>query len=300
MGSKNVLRWSLLESWSNERAWFLGVLYGDGNVYKSPKYSRVSLCGSLSTTTRWIALVAPYKAPQEFKRSPGIYQVYVDSVELVSWFEREMGICGPKSDILVWPKDLPDEFRVSFLRGVWDTDGSLFIEARPKGRGNPAPRAKLAMNARGFVERVRSELELLTGVPPVALGLYKKISELKYGNISAMLVADLLYKNAPEHLRNEDRYEAYLRMCVMRGQLEDATCACGEPVEREGCCTACWYSKREYRTGSGTVCSCGKSPVLAKGLCSACYNRERRTRVRAANFFGPVVVFPPDDVGLSA
>lgn len=257
----------------------MGVLYGDGNVFRGPSYSRVSASGSHSTTHRWIALIAPFKEPKEFKSSPGTYQAYIDSVDLVEWFEGHMGICGPKHDNLEWPKGLPHKLKVHFLRGVWDSDGSLFIERRrhKRAKGNDSPGAKVGMNAEGFIYRVRSELEKLVGVERVKVSKDGKMREIKYHGAPAMRVADFLYADAPEHLRNEDRIEAYRELCKLRDSLEAISCLCGKPVEREGLCTACWYARRPYKTGPSTVCLCGKSPVLAKGMCSACYSQARRS-----------------------
>jgi hypothetical protein len=95
-----------------------------------------------------------------------------------------------------------------------------------------------------------------------------------------MKVADYLYADAPEHLRNEDRYEVYLRMCALREQIHDAACPCGRRVTHEGRCQRCWWAARGRKTGPGTICACGKSPVHGRGLCVACYNRAIRAERR--------------------
>jgi hypothetical protein len=273
----------LLLSWSPEKAWWWGVLLGDGNVYEGTKDWRVSACGSLSTTRRWVQLVAPEnlgpRNPQEFKRSLGTYQCYVNSKALVDWFKAQ-GICGSKSDTLVWPEDLPAEFKVHFLRGLWDTDGSLSIwDRRAHGKkGNSERKAGFGCKAVEFVQRVRFELEcVLPGLPHVADYWSAGTQKFSYGGTTAQRVADYLYAEAPEHLRNEDRVEVYQQMKALGEDIENACCPCGAAVEKEGWCTACWWANRLHKTGEGTVCACGKS-VLAKGLCSACYSREVRVR----------------------
>lgn len=284
----SMIRWQLLEKWSAEKAWFTGVLYGDGNVFRGDRYSRVSVCKSYSLAYRWIQLIYPGREPQELKLSPGTYQAYVDSVDLVSWFEREMGICGPKSDSLEWPEGMPTELDVHFIRGLWDTDGSLGIERRrrKRARGNDAPLASLSMNAGDLVRTVRSRLEANVEVGRVAITRDKRVRGIGYSGSPAMKVANWLYANAPEHLRNEDRFKKYQEMCSLWESIRGALCECGEPARKEGLCARCWYKRRGSKTGKGTVCSCGNSPVLAKGMCSACYNRERRAKAsyrRAAN-----------------
>jgi hypothetical protein len=280
----------LLLSWSPEKAWFLGIIYGDGNIYRNPPSGdyRVSACGSKSTTTRWIALLDPSRTPLEFKRSPGTYQTYVNDKGLVEWFEREMGMCGPKADSLVWPEDLPLELERDFIRGLWDSDGSIFIESRRhrKARGNDTPRAKYDSKCESFVVSLERCLRRNLNLPVVAVPKETKVIRgrsaswytLKYGGRSAMLVADWLYKEPPPHLVNDDRLDMYRVLCRLRDVVDEALCVCGELPTHEGFCQKCWWVNHGKTTGVGIVCStegCGKS-VVAKGLCTACYNRLRR------------------------
>jgi hypothetical protein len=271
---------SFLDTWTPEKAWWWGILLGDGNVYSSRGDNRVSVCGSASTVRRWLDLIAPWKEPKEFTRSPGTFQGYVHSKELVAWF-KERGICGRKCETIVWPDDLPEALISHFLRGLWDSDGSLSIwDRRAHGKkGNPEAKASFGCMSRTLVEQVRVAL-VLAEAPLVAITPSAKMYKVSYGGTSAMRVADYLYVDAPEHLRNDDRVEVYQRMCALRDQLADAACACGRPVTREGKCQACWWEARGRTTGVGTACACGKSPVRGRGMCSACYSRAYRT-VRA-------------------
>lgn len=275
------IRMVLLDSWTPELAWWLGALYGDGNVYRGKADYRISLVGSLSTTRRWLALIRPGAVPREFKHSVGTYQAYVNSKVLFEWFERR-GVSGPKAHSLAWPNDLPQEHKVHFLRGLWDTDGSLSIHPRKPHKGNPEVKARFSTSTESFIVRVREELRVQLGVGHVAVcppdrGVYV----ISYSGSAAMEIADALYRDVPEHLRNEDRYQVYLRMVALRDQIQDMTCPCGRPATHEGRCQRCWWELHGRKTGAGTVCSCGK-PILARGLCSACYTRQRRRGLTGA------------------
>jgi hypothetical protein len=273
------------ETTTPERAWWFGVLLGDGNVFQTPHDARVSVCGSLSTVTRWLALLDSPLKPQEFKRSKGTYQGYVNSKIFVEYLRDVWGLCGPKAGDLPWIAFAP-EHEVHFLRGLWDTDGSLFIERRRhKGnKGNDTPRAKFDSKCEDFVWQVRDALERNLDVPRVAICEEKKIARksgatstwftIKYGGTAALQIADFLYATTPTHLVNDDRLRAYeeLKSC---GD-SSPSCACGGPVQKQGLCTKCWWAKRPAKTRGSTLCSCGKVPILAKGLCSACYSRARR------------------------
>lgn len=262
------------------------MLLGDGNVYESTKTGdyRVSVCGSESTTKRWGALILPERSPQEFRRSPGTYQMYVNDKEMVQYLKESHGVCGPKSSNLPWPEDLPEVHLLPFLRGLWDTDGGITIwDRRAHGlKGNPEVKAGFGVDCESFVIRVRDTLERVCRVPRVAIksgkGKYEKNRSISYGGSSAFRVLDYLYSEAPEALRNEDRVEVYRKACAIREAVSSTCCPCGEPARLEGRCHPCWYGQTPRTTGEGTVCPCGKSPILAKGMCSACYTRERRSR----------------------
>lgn len=274
----------LFSDWTAEKAWWWGILLGDGNVHEGKGYYRVSACGSYSTIKRWMDLIAPGKKFSEFKRSPGTYQGYVDSRLMVNYFKDEHGICGPKSENLPWPEDLPEEFLRSFLQGLWDSDGGISIfDRRAHGHaGNPEVKAGFGVDCEPFVEKVREVLERVCGAPRVVIGRgkgkNKKNHRIVYGGTSAFKVLDYLYPEAPEHLRNEDRIEMYQKACEIREFVDNACCPCGEPARLEGHCHPCWYAQTPNTTGGDTVCACGKSPILAKGMCTACYNRVRRAK----------------------
>jgi hypothetical protein len=266
--------------WSPEVAWWLGITYGDGNVYQTKRDNRVSVCGSLSTVTKWLALIGPHKVAQEFKSSPGTYQGYLDSKHLVEWFKATLGLCGPKAATLAWPECVPEELKVHFLRGLWDSDGSLSVWDRRAagGGGNPQRKAGFSSASLAFVERVKAELVGLCSLPPIVtctnttkLGTWYSFS---YGGSSAQRVADVLYKGCPPHLVNDDRLAVYERFNELE-RLSQLPCPCGLDQSHEGLCQQCWWNKHGRKTGPGTACSCGK-PVLALQMCSACYNRKRR------------------------
>lgn len=307
----------LLDSWTPEKAWWCGILWGDGNVFQRRKNWRVSACGSLSTMTRWLALIAPGRAPKEFKRSPGTYQAYVDSALLVELVEAEFGICGPKAASLVWPEALPEGLKVHFLRGLWDSDGCLSIATRTRKGWTPECKLSYGSICESFVVRVRDELVQVAGMRCAAICRQTHPTSdtwtVSYGCATALRLADYLYADAPEHLRNEDRYEVYQRMCAIRDQLLEGCHSCGKTCKkyRDSLCDKCWWGRRteerrqlcsrcqvkwaktkelctgcysqhlrsqpEYVRPSNGVCACGK-PSYRRGLCDACYSRERRQK----------------------
>ena len=273
---------SFLDTWTAEKAWWWGILLGDGNVYSSQEHGthRVTVVGSYSTTRRWLDLKAPYKDHCEIKRehrTVGTYQAYVDSKQLIEWFDKNAFV-GPKAARLPWPEDLPSEHMIPFIRGLWDSDGWLAIFHHDKGH-IPEFKAGFGVMTPGFVYRLRDELTRLTRLSPPAIYESSGTHKFSYGSSSAEVVADLIYRDAPEHLRNDDRFDVYLQMRKIRAEYDSIMCPCGVKAERQGFCITCWY-KYVYisKVDPSITCFCGK-PVHAKGLCSACRSRQVRAEM---------------------
>jgi len=280
----NIL-WPLLNSWSRERAWWFGVFLGDGCAPANG--SGLTCTGSFSTTVRWRALVTDFKEGiREVKHSPGTFVCSVCSRALSDWMKQIHGYSGKKSHLIRWPEELPAEFKPDFLRGLIDTDGHLSIYDRKAHgqRGNPTPIAAYRSLSLPMVERVRDELAALCGVTKVKPLQAENLTwGISYGGSSTMKVADLLYGNAPEHLRNEDRMDVYREMVLLRDKLM-APCACGNPETfTDGLCYECFEKTQVHVTGPGTLCgACKVRPVVASERCDICRKREDRAAKKAA------------------
>lgn len=283
------VHWSFLQTTSPEFAWWFGVFLGDGCA---PATKGMLQCtGSRSTVTRWRALVTDSdRGIHETKHSPGTFVCMVHSVALSDWMRDVHGYRGPKSKDLRWPADMPAECFPHFVRGLWDTDGCLYVQdkARRTTTGNPMRALVYTSIAVPFVERLALEIERGVGIPIPKLNLTvvpqtgNQKAQLHYTGRAAQKLADWLYADAPEHIRNEDRIEVYREMCTLREQLAQA-CACGEPEQySEGLCRSCWQAKQPRTTGPGTSCATEgcRRPVWTNGLCDACRKRLARQEGR--------------------
>lgn len=236
------------------------------------------MVGSISTATRWLHLIAPGKKPVPIRPAVDTWQAYVDSEPLIDWF-RKNAFVGPKTATVSWPEDLPEEYFIPFLRGLWDTDGSLAIFRREDHlTWIPEFKSGLGMKPKPIVERARDEISKRLGLHSPVVIWSAEVWKFTYAGQSAKTVADYLYKDSPDHIRNEDRYDIYKQMCEIQEEHDARRCPCGKPVEKAWYCTQCWYDNCHTRImGPGTYCKCGNTPVFSKGLCSACYTRKKRS-----------------------
>jgi len=275
------INWKLLQTWSPERAWWHGIFLGDGCA---PSSGYLLQCtGAISTITRWRALITDDTRPfYEHKHAPGAFVAVVRSRALSDWMLQVHGYRGKKSDKLRWPEDLPKACLPHFIRGLWDSDGCIYVQ-KTRTRGNKQRSLVYTSIAVPFVERLGLEIEKALGIPVPKLNRTVVPQsgnvrvQLSYTGALAQKFADWLYKDAPEHIRNEDRMGGYHEMCALQEAVE-TPCACGNPrYTASGLCRACWEATQTHTTGPGTVCGtegCTRE-VWAKGLCGSCLSAER-------------------------
>lgn len=277
---------TIYKEWSVEKAWWFGAFLGDGCAPSSA--NKLTIVGDISTVTRWLNIVSTEETHKlyEYKHSLGTFIGGIRDKQLANWIYETYGYRGEKSSVIEWPYDMPKKFNIEFIRGLWDTDGHLSLLDRKKlgYRGNKSAVAAYRSKSIKIVEQLRAELHNY-GLPLVKVQIKKyKVQDdsteesygIYYSGKSALKVAELLYKDSPEHLRNEKRYEAYLAIATEYSK-RDEPCVCGKKAITDGKCLSCHRAPKR-KTGPGTVCTtpdCEK-PIFVKGLCAACRSRKRR------------------------
>lgn len=273
--SVKSIKWGLLDKWTPELAWWVGLVYGDGNIYRTKRDSRVTFVCNEDTALKWREMICPDAGVQVKKNC---LSVYVDSTRLVDWF-AEKGIVGEKSTNLEWPSYLPVELNRHFLRGLWDTDGSVKIERRKPKHGNDTLNVNFSAKNMTFAGRVQAEVSMGSNVESGKLIRSGKVMSgsectwhsFKHTGAPAVLVCDYLYGDAPAHIRGESRYRVYRDYVDSR---PSGACRCGGEVWTEAMCRTCWWTKRRADSPR-KICACGRD-VVAKSMCLNCYKRNKR------------------------
>lgn len=215
-----IINWEFLSDWSAEKAWWLGILYGDGNIFAKDGTYKVSACGTKTTMEKWGKLICEQVSPQQFKRSPSTYQVGIHSKELVQWFKDKYNMCGPKSATLEWPHDLPEKYEKDFVRGLIDSDGSLQLRDTRliKGKNKFEYTVSYTSQSLKFIEKLRNWFENCLNIPKANICEYDKgkgregrsTYSLKYRKISTVInICNFIYSDSSAHIRHDGKYEIY-------------------------------------------------------------------------------------------
>ena len=114
----------LFETWSDPMAWCLGLIFGDGyvqNDIEKHKY-RMILAGTEEVCTKVAHILELERTPTKDKRS-NCWRLEVAGREFVDSLSQYGLSGGEKATSLRFPV-VPAEYLASFLRGLWDSDGS--------------------------------------------------------------------------------------------------------------------------------------------------------------------------------
>jgi hypothetical protein len=197
---------------SEEKAYFLGLLYADGSnrlvrgevnlTLQEKDYYLLEKLNNLINPARPI-----YKLPKKVSTGGEIYRMSINS-KYVSNKLNELGVFENKSFKLIFPKWLNEELFSHFIRGYFDGDGSVSVNKNI---------TKLQIQIIGTESFLNDIMEILVkncNVNHTKLGLNHKnntnnIRILGYsGNNNAKKIYKYLYKDANIYmLRKKDKFK---------------------------------------------------------------------------------------------
>lgn len=128
--NRNPINDSLFESWSDNLAWLVGLIWSDGCLYGNT--IEIS-----SKDLQLIDLVISILGGGNYglKNRGRHIRVHFSSPRAAS-FLRAIGLSEHKSLTITWP-DVPDEYSGHFMRGLIDGDGSVLLRQHRVGQQAP-------------------------------------------------------------------------------------------------------------------------------------------------------------------
>jgi len=206
---------------SNEKAYWLGLLFADGYVRKrkqfNGKHKQGGIVGiSLKNGDEYllekliIDLGSTYKLTKQIKDEFLSYKLEVNSSKMVDDL-IDLG-CVPNKSLKLLPPILTDEFISHFIRGYFDGDGSVYISDEKHWRNNkisPVIHFRF-IGTRAFLNVLDEKVNLSCRIVQ-AKG--SKVYELSYKrNKKAKLFYNYLYKDATIFLeRKKDIFKNHLQ-----------------------------------------------------------------------------------------
>lgn len=209
----NMMNDQFFKTLTPESTWVLGWYFSDGNVSKSTNQF------SIAVHTNDEALLIKIQRVMGFNTNP-IYRS--KRSQMLQFYANDDTIhanlivlgCVPNKSLIVrYPVALTEDWQHwAFLRGILEGDGHVSL----KTQGNrPGFNCEIASGSLGFLQDIQSLLK-------VKLDINTSIIERRNCNSKRLCILggkepilrflDLLYKDCPEHLRLERKYQTYLKM----------------------------------------------------------------------------------------
>jgi hypothetical protein len=195
--TRTPFEWSFFPL-SPEKAWLLGLIYGDGSLRNdgfrititSGDRDVIDNINALFENTLGIRVRSTYR------------DICIDSKRLWQELYTQFALTPNKSRILSYPV-LEESLKPHFARGLLDSDGWWQTDTRSS---KPRLVFGYVSLSRAFVESLRADLIAHVGVSPKRTVLEGRGFVLKYSNLDAIKIGYWLYANSTPRDRCERKY----------------------------------------------------------------------------------------------
>lgn len=190
---------------SPEKAYWLGFIYADGNVYKSTLAIKLANI-DIDHIVKFKEVVNA-QHPIKPVRNKNASVLKISSVKLVESLSK-VGVMPNKSLIIKFPTWLSENLVSDFVRGVFDGDGWLTYY-KPKDQNKLIWSIGWCSGSKEFLEVIRDKINLETG------SLFKRKGgyQLSYtGDVAVASVCNFLYANTSPSLdRKCEKYTEFVK-----------------------------------------------------------------------------------------
>ncbi len=209
----NYMNIDFFKTLTPESLWMLGWYFSDGNVSKSTNQFSITIHSDDEPLFINMHRVMGFNTNPIYrsKRSK-MLQFYANDgtihADLIS-----LGCIPNKSLVIRYPTALVEDWQHwPFLRGVLEGDGHISL----KTEGNrPGFNCEISSGSLGFLQDIQFILKTILDIDTSIIERHNSNSKrlcILGGREPILRFLDLLYKDCPEHLRLERKYQTYLKM----------------------------------------------------------------------------------------
>ena len=194
------------KTWSNEMAYFLGLIVADGHVSHKRNILMINLKKTDHHIIENLKNALEYDGPiYTINKKDGQPQsaLTVTSKEIAKDLAA-MGLSGNKTYDFDWIKGMPDEYVSHFIRGVFDGDGCVYINVDKGGF------AATIVGTYILTQNIKEHYESFSKKKCGYLNKRGAVQYLEYnGRYNALAFLDWIYTDSTQSTRLERKYELY-------------------------------------------------------------------------------------------
>jgi LAGLIDADG-like domain len=221
-------KYEFFDSWSSDSAYALGLIFTDGCIQLNKgrgnsRFWYISIGLTDREVIEWLhfAWNSPRKI-YEINKGPNTKLQYQTGVSSVHMGERliQLGIIPKKSKIPCRLPEVPAEFRIPFIRGLIDGDGSIHLIKSRKSPGGVILRVSFVDAWNEVVQDLANILRDIGVTPRVTLKTATRVAVLRVQGEQAEKLCLLLYSDSSFcMLRKRAVWESYFRIRQKYGGL---------------------------------------------------------------------------------
>jgi hypothetical protein len=195
--------------WSEEMAYFLGLIAADGHVRKQNNFLMLSLKKTDEKIIENLKEALQYDGPlYTINKKDGQTQccLTVCSKEIVTDLNN-LGLSGNKTFDFDWINGMEDKYVSHFVRGMFDGDGCIYINEK-KGNFETT-----IIGTDKLTENIKNKYDLFSKKYSGHLAKRGKVQSLDFnGKYNALAFLDWIYTDSTQFTRLERKYELYLKL----------------------------------------------------------------------------------------
>lgn len=197
------------KTWSNEMAYFLGLIAADGHVRKQNNFLMIGLKKTDEKIIENLKEALQYNGPiYTINKKDGQTQccLTVCSKEIVKDL-NELGLSGNKTFDFDWINGMEDKYVSHFVRGMFDGDGCIYINEEKGGY------EASIIGTHKLTENIKNQYNIFSGKKSGHLSPRENVQSIVFnGKYNALDFLNWIYKDSTQSTRLERKYELYLKL----------------------------------------------------------------------------------------
>ena len=197
--------------WSAKMAWVLGFIFADGNIHPQ---AQGTYCLSISSKDTSLlqnikkAMNSTHPIKKVIHKEWFMYRLFITRPQINRDLSR-LGLTPRKSLTILFPK-VPNSFLPHFIRGVFDGDGSVYLN--PRSKRSPLL-VSFVSGSKAFIIDLERNLHLNAGLSK--RNIYERLQKnmlyhIRYSHQDSLKFFDYIYKDADESIRLERKYQKFI------------------------------------------------------------------------------------------
>jgi len=210
------------DEYSPESAYWAGFILADGNITRNSSLLQMSL--SNVDESHLLKFCEAIGLENKLTPDGDCVRMSVSGKHVCQSLADNFGVYPRKSNVCVFPEQIPKHLWSHFIRGVFDGDGCVthgtYLNKKSEQKHN------LVINFTGSVELLsflktffHNDMNIIaggrsvTGVPPIHLvGKNKQTGQMSYSGQNAVVILDWFYEKSNNAIRLDRKFDKFQQL----------------------------------------------------------------------------------------